>query len=121
MTFQFSRQGMAALPGQFARAPSSLVRRLVAAQDDPAKQRIRAWLAACDDERLSRFGLAAEDIALLRGFSDTAGGVEQPQPSRLSDETEIGPHHLTPPTVTGHIGGQSVHNLISAKTLGRAT
>jgi hypothetical protein len=49
------------------RARSSLVRRLVQAKDDPAKQRIRRWLGDIDDARLLRFGLTPEDIALLRG------------------------------------------------------
>src|ERR1700752_991459 len=40
-----SLQGAPALP----KARSSLVRRLVAARNDPAKQRIRAWLAALED------------------------------------------------------------------------
>jgi hypothetical protein len=51
------------------RSESSLVRRLVRATDDPAKQRIRAWLRDIDDERLRRFGLSAADIAMLRGPS----------------------------------------------------
>ena len=46
---------------------SSLVHRLVAAEDDPAKRRIRAWLTEVDDERLLALGLMPEDIALLRG------------------------------------------------------
>ena len=49
MTIQFSRQGMAVRPARSLKAGSSLVRRLAQAQDDPAKQRIRAWL---DDEQL---------------------------------------------------------------------
>ena len=48
-------------------AGSSLVRRLVLAKDDPAKQRIRAWLSDIDDERLFCLGLTSEDIAALRG------------------------------------------------------
>jgi len=44
MTIQFSRQGMAVRPARSLKARSSLVRRLAQAQDDPAKQRIRAWL-----------------------------------------------------------------------------
>jgi hypothetical protein len=51
------------------RSESSLVRRLVRAKDDPAKQRIRAWLCDIDDERLRRFGLSTGDIAMLRGPS----------------------------------------------------
>jgi hypothetical protein len=46
---------------------SSLVRRLVGARDDPAKQRIRVWLSEIDDEKLLNFGLTVEDIAMLRG------------------------------------------------------
>jgi hypothetical protein len=49
------------------KARSRLVRRLVRAKDDPAKQRIRRWLSDIDDERLLSFGLTPEDIALLRG------------------------------------------------------
>ena len=48
-------------------AGSSLVRRLVLAKDDPAKQRIRALLGDIDDEQLFCFGLTSEDIAALRG------------------------------------------------------
>jgi len=47
-------------------ARSSLVRRLVQAQDDPGKQRIRAWLRELDDKHLSNLGLTFEDIAVLR-------------------------------------------------------
>ena len=61
MTIQYSRQGIA------AQARSSLVRRCVQAQDDPAKQRIRAWLREMDDEQLSSsLGLTPEDIAIVR-------------------------------------------------------
>jgi hypothetical protein len=45
---------------------SSLVRRLVQAQDDPAKRRIRAWLCDLNDEQLSNLNLTSEDIAALR-------------------------------------------------------
>ena len=61
------QQGIAARPVGRPIAGSSLVRRLVLAKDDPAKQRIRAWLSDIDDERLFRLGLASEDIAALRG------------------------------------------------------
>ena len=67
MTIQFSRQGMAAPPARCLKAKSSLVRRLIQAQDDPGKQRIRAWLREIDDEQLSSsLGLTPEDIAILR-------------------------------------------------------
>ncbi|RZN34899.1 hypothetical protein CWO90_05730 [Bradyrhizobium sp. Leo121] len=51
---------------QTSAATSGLVRRLVRAQGDPAKQRIRAWLGNICDEKLLNFGLSAADIALLR-------------------------------------------------------
>jgi hypothetical protein len=47
-------------------ATSSLVRRLVRAQHDPARQRLREWLREIDDRRLLEFGLTPEDIAVLR-------------------------------------------------------
>jgi hypothetical protein len=53
-------------PAGGRRARSSLVRKLVQANDDPAKQRIRHWLSDIDDERLLSFGLTPEDIVLLR-------------------------------------------------------
>ncbi len=56
----------AAQPGGNRIPTSSLVRRLVRAQNDPAKQRIRAWLTNISDEKLLNFGLSAADIALLR-------------------------------------------------------
>ena len=61
------QQGIAPLPVGCPIARSSLVRRLVLAKDDAAKQRIRAWLSDIDDERLSYLGLTSEDIAALRG------------------------------------------------------
>jgi hypothetical protein len=54
-------------PAGCRKARSSLVRRLIQAKDDPAKQRIRRWLSDINDERLLGFGLTPEDIALLRG------------------------------------------------------
>jgi len=56
-------------------ARSSLVRRLVRAKDDPAKQRIRRWLSDIDDERLFSLGLTPEDIALLRGSRSSGNFV----------------------------------------------
>ena len=63
----FSKQRAAWARLGSPRAQSSLVRRLVAAVDDPAKKRIRDWLAALDDEQLLGFGLTAADVAILRG------------------------------------------------------
>src|SRR5579859_5235121 len=45
---------------------SSLVRRLVQSEGDSAKQRIRGWLGAIDDERLLKFGLTPMEIRALR-------------------------------------------------------
>jgi hypothetical protein len=63
----FLKRGITARGIGSSRAKSSLVRRLVAAENDPAKRRIRAWLTKLDDERLSGLGLTSEDIAILRG------------------------------------------------------
>ena len=68
------QQHIAKRPARCRKARSSLVRRLVQAKDDPAKQRIRRWLSDINDERLLSFGLTPEDIALLRG-SPSAGTV----------------------------------------------
>ena len=61
------QQSIAKRPARCRKARSSLVRRLVQAKDDPAKQRIRRWLSDISDERLLSLGLTPEDIALLRG------------------------------------------------------
>ena len=55
-------------PASLPKARSSLVRRLVAARNDPAKQRIREWLANLGDEELSGLGLTPPDIVILRGM-----------------------------------------------------
>jgi hypothetical protein len=65
MTIQFPRKSVAA--GRLLKSGSSLVRRVVQARDDPAKQRIRAWLRALDNEQRSSLGLTSEDMAVLRG------------------------------------------------------
>jgi hypothetical protein len=49
-----------------ARSESSLMRRVVLAQCDPAKRRAAQWLRSIDNQRLAEFGLTAEDIAVLR-------------------------------------------------------
>jgi hypothetical protein len=67
MTMEGSQQIVAARSAKCRKARSRLVRRLVRASNDPAKQRIRRWLSDINDERLLRFGLTPEDIALLRG------------------------------------------------------
>jgi hypothetical protein len=74
MVMKGPQRSIAKRPARCRKARSSLVRRLVQARDDPAKQRIRRWLSEINDERLLSFGLTAEDIALLRG-SRSAGDL----------------------------------------------
>ena len=62
-----SHRQVIAKPTGDLRPQSSLVGRLIHAENDPAKQRIRRWLSDIDDKRLQRFGLTLQDIALLRG------------------------------------------------------
>ena len=62
-----SQHSIAKRPARCRKGRSSLVRRLVQARNDPAKQRIRRWLSDINDDRLLSFGLTEEDIALLRG------------------------------------------------------
>jgi hypothetical protein len=69
----------------FSKAKSSLVRRLIAAENDPAKLRIRAWLIALDDERLSGLGLTSEDIAILRGARSRLATSDQRTRRRATD------------------------------------
>jgi len=68
MTVQFSPQAIAALSASLPTPGSGLVRRLVRAQNDPGKERVRMWLLDIDDAQLqSGLGLTLEDIAVLRG------------------------------------------------------
>ena len=69
---RFSWRGMTARPANDLKVRSSLVRRLVQAQDDPAKRRIRAWLCDLNDEQLSSLGCTSQDIAVLRGVATAA-------------------------------------------------
>ena len=66
-------------------AGSSLVRRLVWAQDDPAKRRVRAWLSDIDDERLFSLGLTSEDIVALRNTVSRPTEAVIDAPSEDSD------------------------------------
>ena len=66
MNMQFSWRGMTTGRAEDLKIRSSLVRRLVQAQDDPAKRRIRTWLCDLNDEQLSNLNLTSEDIAALR-------------------------------------------------------
>lgn len=54
------------------------------ARDDPAKQRIRAWLSNIDDERLRGFGLSREEIAILR--TSRADGTSREAEARREAE-----------------------------------
>jgi hypothetical protein len=53
-------------PPKRSKSGSNLVRRLLEARDDPAKQRIREWFGLIDDERLLSFGFTRLEIADLR-------------------------------------------------------
>jgi hypothetical protein len=66
MNMQFFWRGMTTGRAENLKIRSSLVRRLVQAQDDPAKRRIRTWLCDLNDEQLSNLNLTSEDIAALR-------------------------------------------------------
>jgi hypothetical protein len=72
VNMKFSWRGVTARPANDLKVRSSLVRRLVQAQDDPAKRRIRAWLCDLNDEQLSSLGCTSEDIAVLRGVATLA-------------------------------------------------
>jgi hypothetical protein len=63
---------------RWASSASSLVRRLVQAQCDPVKRRVRQWLAAIGEQGLSDFGLTADDIAVLRGEPAQIGADHRP-------------------------------------------
>jgi hypothetical protein len=95
-TADHSQQGIAARPPGRSIAGSSLVRRLVLAKDDPAKQRIRALLGDIDDEQLFCFGLTSEDIAALRG---TAGPTAEANIAQRFDESseDGGASQISPP------------------------
>ena len=81
MNMQFFRRGMIARPAKRRKVASSLVRRLVQAQDDPAKRRIRGWLRDLDDAQLSSLGLTSDDIAILRDTQPTGSSRREPWPS----------------------------------------
>jgi uncharacterized protein YjiS (DUF1127 family) len=54
---------------------SSLVRRVVQAQNDPVKQRIRLWLRDLKDEQLWDLGCTSDDIAALRDTQSQSLGA----------------------------------------------
>ena len=74
---QILRRGMIARPARHQKVASSLVRRLVQAQDDPAKRRIRAWLRDLHDAQLSGLGLTSEGIAVLRDKFEPSRAVAE--------------------------------------------
>ena len=69
MNMSFLGKGITARSTKDLKVRSSLVRRLVQAQDDPGKHRIRAWLCDLNDEQLSGLGCTSLDIAVLRGVA----------------------------------------------------
>jgi hypothetical protein len=75
------QQVIAVRPAGRAIAGSGLVRRLVRAKDDPAKQRIRAQLSEIDDERLFGLGLTSEDIAALEPSSTDGSRLRGARPT----------------------------------------
>ena len=101
-----SPQDPAALP----KARSSLVRRLVAARNDPAKQRIRAWLANLEDERLLSLGLTSQDIVVLRGSTQRL-----PEISQADIRTNGGSVTRLGPTLQREAAGQTA----AAEEIGR--
>jgi hypothetical protein len=85
MNMQILRRGLIARPARHQKIASSLVRRLVQAQDDPAKRRIRAWLSDLDDAQLLSLGLTSEDIAALRDTPSTSSSRRDPLTGRRRD------------------------------------
>ena len=77
MIMKRSQQSIALRPIADRKVKSRLVRRLVQAGDDPAKQRVRRLLVDIDDERLLRFGLTPDDIVALRGAPESAGRYDE--------------------------------------------
>ena len=82
MNMQTSWRGMTARLAKPGKVGSGLVRRLVQAQDDPAKCRIRGWLSDLDDAQLLSLGLTSEDIALLRDTQPAGSSRREPRPSK---------------------------------------
>ena len=82
-TADHSQQGIAVPPAGRPIVRSSLVRRLVLAKDDPAKQRIRAQLCDIDDEQL--FALGSHPKILPRCVG-TAGRTAEANLAQRPDE-----------------------------------
>lgn len=84
ITVQFSLQGMAARPARCSKAKSSLVRRLVQAQNDPARQRIRAWLRELDEQEV----VVGNELFILRAGDSLMAPRDIPHKLRNSGNTE---------------------------------
>ena len=93
------QQDIAVRPAGRAIAGSGLVRRLVRAKDDPAKQRIRVQLGEIDDERLFGLGLTSEDIAALRGTASPPSEATIAQ--GLDARSEDGSAYQVSPPIAG--------------------
>ena len=105
MNMHFSWRGSSARPTKDLKVRSSLVRRLVQAQDDPAKHRIRAWLCDLNDEQLSSLGCTFEDIAVLRGTQSPNSKRRKPAPSKqLSSGTPFPQSASGTPTTVSRRG-----------------
>ena len=86
MTVQFSRQAIPTLSSDLLLTGSGLVRRLVRAQNDPGKERVRTLLIELDDAQLqSGLGLTPEDIAVLRAKVARAGRQSPQSPQTFSE------------------------------------
>jgi hypothetical protein len=94
------RQDIAVRPA--AIAGSGLVRRLVRAKDEPAKQRIRAQLSEIDDERLFGLGLTSEDVAAPRGTASPQ--VEATIAQGVDAPSEDGSTCQISPSIVGVLG-----------------
>lgn len=77
MIMKRSQQSIALRPIADRRVQSCLVRRLIQAGDDTAKQRIRRLLVAIDDERLLSSGLTPDDIVALRGTPESVSKYDE--------------------------------------------
>ena len=83
------QQGVAIRSAGCSTAGSSLVRRLVRAKDDPAKQRIRSWLGNMKDGQLLSLGVTSEEIAALRGTAGTPDEAAISQGCDMTSENSI--------------------------------
>ena len=82
MNMSFLGKGITARSTKDLKVRSSLVRRLVQAQDDPGKHRIRAWLCDLNDEQLSGLGCTSVDIAVLRSTQSPNSRRSKRAPSK---------------------------------------